>query len=177
MKLDKFLWSKAKTDILKYLFFKRQWVSLRALENELDWTFPAIKKQTDMLLQSNILRVDKENNKWSIFISDQALDLVKKILYFSLESEIGSLFSKYDTVIENYFLWKVFWKDIDSDLVIIYRHIWEEHLEVIKDKIGLIFRDYFLEKVRMTSFSSEDFSRRYRLADKFVLNLISANKY
>ena len=42
--------SKTKSDILKYLIFRRQGVSMRALEAEIGWTFPAIKKQVDSSL-------------------------------------------------------------------------------------------------------------------------------
>ena len=49
MDLEKLFGSKAKVDILKYLLFKRQGLSLRALESDLTWTFPAIKKQVDSM--------------------------------------------------------------------------------------------------------------------------------
>ena len=68
MKLDKFLGSKTKVDILKYLIFRRQGISIRALEHEIPWTFPAIKKQVDSLEESEIVDIDKEGNKWSIVI-------------------------------------------------------------------------------------------------------------
>ena len=49
MNLEKLFGSKTKVDIIKYLLFRRQGVSMRALEAELGWTFPAIKKQVDSL--------------------------------------------------------------------------------------------------------------------------------
>jgi len=49
MRLDKLLGSQAKADILKFLVFKREGISARALENYLSWSFPSIKKQIDML--------------------------------------------------------------------------------------------------------------------------------
>ena len=49
MKLDKLFGSKAKADILKYLVFRRQGISMRAFESELEWSFPAIKKQISQL--------------------------------------------------------------------------------------------------------------------------------
>jgi len=52
MKIEKLLWSKTKTDILKYLIFKQEGISLRALENVLKRSFPAIKKQVDILEES-----------------------------------------------------------------------------------------------------------------------------
>jgi predicted transcriptional regulator len=64
MKLEKFLGSKTKTDILKYLIFKEEGISLRALENVLKWSFPAIKKQVDILEDSGVVFIDKNTNGW-----------------------------------------------------------------------------------------------------------------
>jgi predicted transcriptional regulator len=61
MNLEKLFGSKTKVDILKYLLFKRQGVSMRALESEISWTFPAIKKQVDSLHESNVIDVNKDN--------------------------------------------------------------------------------------------------------------------
>jgi hypothetical protein len=33
---------------------------MRALESELDWTFPAIKKQIDALTEAGVIDIDKE---------------------------------------------------------------------------------------------------------------------
>lgn len=77
MKLDKFLGSKTKVDILKYLIFRRQGISIRALEHEIPWTFPAIKKQVDSLEESDIVDIDKEGNKWSIVIRPSVMDTVR----------------------------------------------------------------------------------------------------
>ncbi|MDR0282811.1 MAG: hypothetical protein LBI53_06075 [Candidatus Peribacteria bacterium] len=52
MNLEKLFGSKTKVDILKYLLFRRQGISMRALESELERTFPAIKKQVDSLEES-----------------------------------------------------------------------------------------------------------------------------
>ncbi len=49
MDLDLFFGNKTKADILKYLFFKEDKISARELENKLDQSFPAIKKQIDNL--------------------------------------------------------------------------------------------------------------------------------
>jgi len=62
MNLEKLFGSKTKVDILKYLLFRRQGVSMRALESELERTFPAIKKQVDSLEESGILAVNKEGS-------------------------------------------------------------------------------------------------------------------
>jgi len=61
MNLEKLFGSKTKVDILKYLLFRRQGISMRALEGEIGRTFPAIKKQVDSLNESNVINVNKDN--------------------------------------------------------------------------------------------------------------------
>lgn len=60
MKLDKFLGSKTKSDILKYLIFRRQECIYEAMSNDIARTFPAIKKQIDSLEQSEIIMIERE---------------------------------------------------------------------------------------------------------------------
>jgi len=33
---------------------------MRALESEIEWTFPAIKKQVDSLNESNVININKD---------------------------------------------------------------------------------------------------------------------
>jgi len=84
MKLDKFLGSKTKVDILKYLIFRRQGISIRALEHEIPWTFPAIKKQVDPLEESDIVDIDKEGNKWSIIMRPSVAQHIRTLLLYCL---------------------------------------------------------------------------------------------
>ena len=84
MDLEKLFGSKTKVDILKYLLFRRQGVSMRALEWELEWTFPAIKKQVDSLKSAEILKVDTDWNWRSISIEPWIHDLLKQIFYYWL---------------------------------------------------------------------------------------------
>lgn len=174
MKLEKLLWSCTKVDILKYLVFKRQWISIRALENELEWSFPAIKKQVDLLLEAWVIKIDKTNSKWAIYFDDSIFQLVKKVFLFSLEQDIKSLFDTYETCIDKYFLWKLFGNSIDIDLIIIYNSLERPLIEKIKEEISEIFKWYFIDMVNVVFMSNDDFQRRYRLADKFVLNLMRA---
>lgn len=45
---------------------------MRALETDLSWTFPAIKKQIDSLNEADILITDKTQQKRSIELSPYA---------------------------------------------------------------------------------------------------------
>lgn len=173
MKLEKLFGSSTKVDILKYLIFKRQWVSIRALDSELTWSFPAIKKQIDLLLDADIVRIDKTSSKWSIYLEWSIHDLVKKILLFSLEYDLKLLFMKYDVCVNKYFLWKVFGNKVDADLVVIYTNLERNTIEKIKEEISDIFREYFVDLVSVVFMPNSDFERRNRLADKFVISLIN----
>ncbi|MBS8122240.1 hypothetical protein [Candidatus Vampirococcus lugosii] len=173
MNIEKFLGSKTRAGILKYLLFKRQGISMRALENDLNWSFSAIKKQVDSLLEAGIIFIDKDINKWSIYLDKDISDLIRKIFLYSLEFELKKTFEKYDTVISNFFLGKVFGNKIDYDIIVIYNICEEEILQQIKKDISNIFSDFYIENIAVVFMSSEDFKKRYRLADKFVLSVIT----
>jgi len=181
MNIEKLIWSKTKTDIIKYLLFKRQWISIRALETELEWSFPAIKKQVDSLLEAEIVTIDKDNNKWSICISADIYELIRKIFTQSIEFALNREFTKYDTIIEKYYLWKFFGNPImnnaqDIDIVVIYKHLWKDFIERIKIDIAEIFKNNFINDISMVFMSNDDFQRRYRLSDKFVLSILRNTK-
>ncbi|HBB04047.1 TPA: hypothetical protein DCZ39_04085 [Patescibacteria group bacterium] len=82
MNLEKLFGSKAKVDILKYLLFKRQGVSMRALESEIERTFPAIKKQVDSLLAANVINVNKDGQGRAITIRPEFHESIKNVFYY-----------------------------------------------------------------------------------------------
>lgn len=172
MKLDKFLGSKTKVDILKYLIFRRQGISIRALEHEIPWTFPAIKKQVDSLEESEIVEIDKEGNKWSIVVRPDIFDYIRSLLLYCIGKDLKLLFGKYEYIIDSYYLGKIFGNPLEIDMVIIYKNCEKALLDVVKDDISNVFRNYFIETAQISFMSLDEFQRRYRLADKFVLNLM-----
>jgi len=172
MNLEKLFWSKTKIDILKYLVFRRQWVSMRALESEIWWTFPAIKKQIDSLDESWILDIQKENSGFSISIKKEFFDLFKQIFFTALKSNLTHLFETYSIMINKYFLWKFFWIPIDIDIIIIYQHMEKPQIDELKKWISELFREFFIENVSVVFMSIDEREKRYRLADKFVLQVI-----
>jgi hypothetical protein len=172
MKLDKFLGSKTKVDILKYLVFRRQGISIRALEHEIPRTFPAIKKQVDSLEESEVVVIDKDASKRAITMHPSAAPHIKSMLLYTLETELLTLFSAYEYMIEQYFLGHIFSRDLELDLAIVYKNVDKNVLDAIKEAIGSLFRNYFIETAQVVFMSQEEFQRRYRLADKFVLQLM-----
>lgn len=175
MNLDKLFWSKTKVDILKYLLFRRQGISMRALESELDWTFPAIKKQVDSMKESNVVYIDKTSNVWwSITLNPSFQPILEDLLYFSLKSELSDFFKEYEIMIPKYFFWRIFGIEIDIDLIVIYNNLEKPQIEHIKSSIWEIFRKYMIENVSVVFMSEEEWKKRYRLADRFVLNIMRA---
>ena len=172
MNLEKLFWSKTKVDILKYLVFRRQWVSMRALESEIWWTFPAIKKQVDSLEESWILDIQKENSGFSISIKKEYFDLFKQIFFTALKSNLTSLFDTYSVMINKYFMWKIFGIPLDMDLIIIYQNMEKPQIDELKKWISELFREFFIENASVVFMSVDEREKRYRLADKFVLQVI-----
>ena len=159
-------------DILKYLVFCRQWISMRALESEIWWTFPAIKKQVDSLEESWVVEVQKESSGFSISIKKEYFDLFKQIFFTSLKSSLTKLFDEYSVMIDKYFLWKFFGVPLDMDIVIIYKNMEKPQIDSLKSSISETFREFFIEKVSVVFMSADEREKRYRLADKFVLQVI-----
>lgn len=170
MQLHRLFGSKTKVDILKYLLFKRQGVSMRALENELEWTFPAIKKQVDALEQCFVVNVDKNDNKRSIVIDTNFYQPVRDIFLRALMHEITSLFS--EETVDQYYRGKCFGVWLDMDLVVIHHNLSKEEQAELKKKLWQVYRWYFIDMVSLTFMSASERQTRYRLADKFVLTIL-----
>ncbi len=176
MNLEKLFGSKTKVDIIKYLLFRRQWISMRALESELERTFPAIKKQVDSLLEAQVIDINKEGQWRSITIKPEFHDNIKNIFFYWLRGELISLFQTYQIMIEKYFFGKRFGTEIEPDLVIIYKNCEKPQIDTIKEQINNIFRSYFIETVSVVFMSIDEWQKRYRLADRFVLEIMRHTK-
>lgn len=172
MNIEKLFGSKAKCDILKYLIFRRQWVSMRALEAELGWTFPAIKKQIDALAEAGVIDIIKDQIKWSITIDTEVHQVLKNIFLFALKKDIVKLLSEHEFIIKDHYLGKVFGFDIETDLVIVYQNCEKPLLDVLKEQISDLFRKYSIELVYVTFLSTWERQKRYQLADRFVLSVM-----
>lgn len=175
MKLDKLFGSKTKADILKYLVFRRQGISVRAFESELTRSFPAIKKQIDALEEASVVTITKTNSKWSIYLTEWLGQYIRNLLIYSLKQDLLAYFKEYEMIIARSFRGKMFGVNVDMDLVIIYTPEAHLHTAKIKDDINNIFRDYLIERLSVVFMSQSDFEKRYRMADRFVLTLMREN--
>lgn len=171
MNLEKLFGSKTKVDILKYLLFKRQGISMRALESEIERTFPAIKKQVDSLNESNVINVNKDGQWWAISIKPEFYDTLKNVFYFWLQNELITLFTTYEVMIDQYYFGKKFNVDLEMDLVVIYKNCEKPQIDMIKENINEIFRKYFIEVVSVVFMHVEEWQKRDRLADRFVIQI------
>lgn len=145
---------------------------MRALESEIWRTFPAIKKQVDSLEESWVLNIQKDNSGFSISIKNEYFDLFKQIFFTALKSNLAELFESYSVMIDKSFLWKIFWIPLDMDIVIIYQNMEKPQIDELKSGISELFRGFFIENVSVVFMSVEEREKRYRLADKFVLQVM-----
>jgi biotin operon repressor len=175
MKLDKLVWSKAKADILKYLVFRRQWISIRAFEAELERSFPAIKKQIDQLEDAGVVAIDKDNTKWwSISLTPGLGQYIRQLLLYMIQVDLEEYFRSHELLLKKWYYWHMFWAQVEVDLVLIYEPLAVEHLPKIKEDIDRLFDTYLIrsDQNKLVLLSSSEFDKRYRLADKFVLQLM-----
>ncbi len=175
MKLDKLVWSKAKEDILKYLVFRRQWISIRAFESELERSFPAIKKQIDQLEDAWVVSIEKDSTKWrSISLTPGLGQHIKQLLLYMIQLELEEYFVTHSMMIRRRYFGHLFWAQLDIDLALIYDASAVDFLPKIKEDIARIFDWYLLrtDTNKLVLMSQSEFDKRYRLADKFVLQLM-----
>ncbi len=171
MNLEKLFGSKTKVDILKYLLFKRQGISMRALESEIEWTFPAIKKQVDSLNAANVINVNKDGQGRAISIKPEFYNILKNVFYFWLQNDLITLFTTYEVMIDQYYFGKKFNIDLEMDLVVVYKNCEKPQIDMIKENINEIFRSYFIESVSVVFMHIEEWQKRDRLADRFVIQI------
>lgn len=175
MKLDKLVWSKAKADILKYLVFRRQWISIRAIEAELERSFPAIKKQIDQLEDAGVVEIDKDNTKWwSIFLTPGLGQYIKQLLMYMIQVDLEEYFLSHELLLKKRYYGSMFGANVEVDLVLIYEPLAVDYLWKIKEDIDRLFDTYLIrsDQNKLVLLSASEFDKRYRLADKFVLQLM-----
>jgi hypothetical protein len=144
---------------------------MRALETEIERTFPAIKKQVDSLDESNVINVNKDNQGRAISIKPEFYDTLKNVFYFGLQNDLVNLFTTYEVMIDQYYFGKKFNRDLEMDLVVIYKNCEKPQIDMIKENINEIFRGYFIEVVSVVFMGLEEWQKRDRLADRFVIQI------
>lgn len=176
-------------------------MSIRALESELWWTFPGIKKQIDSLEEAEVLHIEKTPEKRSIQIMDDVYDEMRRLIVCSLKHDTKKLLWKYP-MIWNYYLGKIFNKNIDVDLVILYNEWYDDlregepekqwiirkpeektsiatqawdpltNLEQLKESITHLFKLYMIDPAYLVFMPSTEFEKRTKMADKFALGVL-----
>lgn len=81
---------------------------MRALESELEWTFPAIKKQIDSLNEAKVLDVNKDGQGRAIAIKPDFFDKIRDIFFFGLKQELIERFNVYSSMVDKYYFGKRF---------------------------------------------------------------------
>jgi Ser/Thr protein kinase RdoA (MazF antagonist) len=62
------------------------------------------------------------------------------------------------------------------DIILIHQDMDKDNVQKIKDTIGDICKDYFIDQITITCMSLDEREKRQRLADRFVLNIIRSTK-
>lgn len=145
---------------------------MRALEAELNWTFPAIKKQVDSMYEAEVIDINKEGQGWSITVRPDFYEKIKDIFFYCLKQDLVSLFNTYESIIDKYYFGNKFGINLDMDLVVIYKNCDKAQTDQIKEEINNIFRNYFIELVSVVFMPADEWEKRHRLADRFVLQII-----
>lgn len=145
---------------------------MRALETEIWRTFPAIKKQVDALDEAEIISVIKESTGRSISLKSDFFPLLKELFFLSLKYELMKKFEQHQSAIQQYFWGDKFGKPIGMDVVILYTQLSKEEIDQLKLDISEVFRNYRIESVSVVFMSVEEREKRYRLADRFVLQVM-----
>lgn len=148
---------------------------MRALETELQRTFPAIKKQIDSLKIANVVQTGEDKSKWSIVIRPDCMVPIKSIFMYGIQNEIADLLRTYQVMIDRFYMGKIFGNTLEYDMIVIYKNCERPQMEVVKNAISDIFKDYFIESISVVFMSKDERDKRYRLADKFVLNIMKQN--
>lgn len=145
---------------------------MRALETEIWWTFPAIKKQVDGLAEAEIIEVIKDPLGRSINLRSDFLPLLKEIFFLGLKSELEQWFRQYPEKLLHRYRGDRFWKMIGMDIILLYDWLTKEEIDQIKITMNETFRGYWIETISVVFMSKEERDRRYRLADRFVLQVM-----
>lgn len=148
---------------------------MRALESELHWTFPAIKKQIDSLRTANVIETGDDKAKRSIIVKPDCIAPIKSIFMYGIQNDIKALFRQYEVMIDSYYMGKIFGNTLEYDLIVIYKNCERPQMEVVKEAISTVFRDYYIENISVVLMSKDEWDKRYRLADKFVLSIMKQN--
>lgn len=147
---------------------------MRALEQELDWTFPAIKKQIDSLQESDILIINKDAQAWSIELDPLVTPMIWQLVMLTLKQECEKLIQTYDTMISTCYYGKLFGIMIEQDMIVLYSHSDPQCLDRIKQELNTIFHSFFIDHASVVFMSEDEFRKRINMADKFALSIMRA---
>jgi hypothetical protein len=62
------------------------------------------------------------------------------MLLYTLERDLSGLFDTYTYMIDQFFLGRIFGRDLELDLVIVHKNIEKNSLDAIKESISSLFR-------------------------------------
>lgn len=177
MNLNLLFWSETKVNILKYLLFKKDKISARELESNIQQSFSAIKKQVDSLCEAGIIDKNKKWNRRQLAIKDDFKELIYSIFIYDIKNYFNELAKTNSYFLKKYFLLDFFSYNNDvslwTDIVFVYKDVNDKFLEDIKKQISS-FLDLYYFDLKISFMEETNYQKRLRFADKFIIKL---NKY
>ncbi|MCR5412765.1 MAG: hypothetical protein K6E76_07485 [Patescibacteria group bacterium] len=89
-----------------------------------------------------------------------------------MKANLEELFHNNENHIFQYFRGKKFGINLEMDMIVIVKDETKEELATIKKQISDIFSDYFIENVSIVFMPQSEREKRYRLSDRFVLQVM-----
>lgn len=122
--------------------------------------------------EAGIVSIEKESTGRSITMKAGVLPIFKELFFESLKQELTTLFTKSQNQISNYFWGDKFGKAIGMDIILIHNDMPKEMIDQLKYEISECFRSFRIESASIVFMTAEERDKRYRLADRFVLQVM-----
>lgn len=90
----------------------------------------------------------------------------------ALKQQLIDKFQEQGERILQYFWGDKFGKPIGMDIILIYDEEKKWNIDALKTAISEIFREYRIESVSVVFMGADEREKRYRLADRFVLQVM-----
>jgi hypothetical protein len=94
-----------------------------------------------------VIEITKSSNKRAIYLTKGLGYYIRDLMLYMLQYDLREYFGEHEMFVKEYFLGKLWGKDLDMDLVVVYTPHATDYLTDMKHKIEEIFNEYLLEHV------------------------------
>lgn len=126
--------------------------------------------------EAEILEIEKTPEKRAIKIADDVYEEIRRLIVCAISHDTKALLNK-SSIISKYYLGKIFYKNIDIDLVVLYNPgVPDDSLQELKDNITQLFKSYMIDPAYLVFMPMEEFDKRTKMADKFALQVMRSDQ-